>query len=76
MVQVAYKLVLPLGLLGVNPMFHVSVLKWYHRDEDFIIKWDLVLLNKDLTYEEHLNTIFDWDVIKLRKNKIRLVKVQ
>ncbi|WMV41021.1 hypothetical protein MTR67_034406 [Solanum verrucosum] len=45
---VAYRLALPPSLSGVHPLFHVSMLKKYHGDGDYIIKWDSVLLDKDL----------------------------
>ncbi|WMV41589.1 hypothetical protein MTR67_034974 [Solanum verrucosum] len=46
--SVAYRLALPPILSGVHLVFHVSMLKKYHVDEDYIIKWDSVLLDKDL----------------------------
>ncbi|WMV41855.1 hypothetical protein MTR67_035240 [Solanum verrucosum] len=35
---VAYRFALPPNLLGVHPIFHVSMLKRYHGDRDYIIK--------------------------------------
>ncbi|WMV49933.1 hypothetical protein MTR67_043318 [Solanum verrucosum] len=49
---VAFRVVLPPNLSGVHLVFHVSMLKRYHGDRDYIIKWDLVVLDKDLQYEE------------------------
>ncbi|WMV09502.1 hypothetical protein MTR67_002887 [Solanum verrucosum] len=43
---VAYRLALPPNLSGVHPVFHVSMLKRYHGDRDYIIKWDSVVLEK------------------------------
>nr|AAT38742.2 'chromo' domain containing protein [Solanum demissum] len=73
---VAYRLALPPNLSGVHPVFHVSMLKRYHGDRDYIIKWDLVLLDKDLQYEEKHVAILDRDVRKLRTKEIKFVKVQ
>ena len=38
--EVAYELALSLGLSGVHPVFHVSMLKRYHGDRNYIIRWD------------------------------------
>ncbi|WMV13772.1 hypothetical protein MTR67_007157 [Solanum verrucosum] len=73
---VAYRLALPPSLSGVNPMFHVSMLKKYHGDGDYIIKWDSILLDKDLQFEEEPVAILDPNVRKLRTKKIKSVKVQ
>ncbi|KAK4729793.1 hypothetical protein R3W88_022781 [Solanum pinnatisectum] len=73
---VAYILALPPSLLGVHPVFHVSVLNIYHCDGDYIIKWDSVFLDKDLSYEEESIAILDRDIRKLRTKEIKSVKVQ
>ena len=67
---VVYRLALPPGLSRVRPAFHVSMFKFYHGDGDYIIKWDSVLLDKDLTYEEEPIAILDRDVRKLRMKEI------
>ncbi|KAH0678812.1 hypothetical protein KY284_019897 [Solanum tuberosum] len=72
----AYKLVLPPNLLSVHPVFHVSMLKRYHGDGDYIIKWNSIVLDKDLQYKEEPIAILDHDVHKLRTKEIKSVKVQ
>ncbi|KAK4709781.1 hypothetical protein R3W88_004294 [Solanum pinnatisectum] len=73
---VAYRLALPPNLSSVHPIFHVSMLKRYHSDGDYIIKWDSIVLDKDLQYEEEPIAILDRDVRKLRTMEIKSMKVQ
>ncbi|XP_049399910.1 uncharacterized protein LOC125863997 [Solanum stenotomum] len=73
---VAYRFALPHNLSKVHPVFHVSMLKRYHGNENHIIKWDSVLLEKDLRYEEEPIEIIDRDVQKLRTKEIKFVKVK
>ncbi|WMV18340.1 hypothetical protein MTR67_011725 [Solanum verrucosum] len=61
---VAYRLTLPSNLSRVHPIFHVSMLKRYHGDGNYIIKWDSIVLYKDLQYEEEPIAILDRDVRK------------
>ncbi|WMV50348.1 hypothetical protein MTR67_043733 [Solanum verrucosum] len=72
----AYRLALPPNLSGVHSVFHVSMLKRYHSDGDYIIKWDSILLDNDLQYEEEPIAILDRDVRKLRTKEIKSVKFQ
>ena len=44
--EVAYELALPPGLSGVHPIFHVPMLKRYHGDENYIIRWIQCFLMK------------------------------
>ncbi|WMV45456.1 hypothetical protein MTR67_038841 [Solanum verrucosum] len=73
---VAYRLALPPIITGVHPMFHVSMLKKYHGDVDYIIKWESLLLHKNLQYEEEPIAFLDRDVQKMRTKEIKFVKVQ
>ncbi|XP_060183122.1 uncharacterized protein LOC132613085 [Lycium barbarum] len=64
--DVAYELALPPGQSGVHPVFHLSVLEKYHSDGTYIVYWDSVLLDENLTYEEEPITILDRQVWMLR----------
>ena len=50
----------------MHPVFHVSMLKRYHGDGNYIIRWDSVLLDENLSYEEEPVAILDREVRKLR----------
>ncbi|XP_015169221.1 uncharacterized protein, partial [Solanum tuberosum] len=64
---VAYRLALPPSLSGV----HVSILKKYHGDGYYIIKWDSILLDNDLQYKEEPIAILDHDVWKGARATLR-----
>ena len=72
----SYELALPPRLSGVHPVFHVSMLKRYHGDENYIIRWDSVLLDENLSYEEEPVAILDREVRKLSSGEIASIKVQ
>ena len=60
----------------MHPVFHVSMLKRYHRDGNYIIRWDSVLLDENLSYEDEPVAILDREVRKLRSREIASIKVQ
>ena len=74
--EVAYEFSLPPGLSRVHPVFHVSMLTRYHGDGNYIIRWDSVLLDENLSYEEESVAILDREVRKLRSMEIASIKVQ
>ncbi|WMV20179.1 hypothetical protein MTR67_013564, partial [Solanum verrucosum] len=74
--HVAYRLALPPNLSGVHLVFHVSMLKRYHGDMDYIIKQDSVVLDKKIQYEVEPIAILNRDVRKLRTKEINSVQVQ
>ena len=60
----------------MHPVFHVSMLKRYHRDGNYIIRWDSVLPYENLSNEEEPVAILDREVHKLRSMEIASIKVQ
>ena len=50
----------------MHPVFHVSMLKRYHGDGNYIIRWDSVLLDGNLSYEDEPVDILDREVRNLR----------
>ncbi|XP_055803446.1 uncharacterized protein LOC129872496 [Solanum dulcamara] len=73
---VTYRLSLPPNQSGVLLVFHVSILNKYHGDGDYIIKWNLVLLDNNLQYEEEPVAILDRDAYKMRTKEIKSMRVQ
>ena len=53
----------------------MSMLKSNHGDGNYIIRWDSVLLDENLTYEEEPVAILDREVHKLRSREIASIKV-
>ena len=49
----------------MHPVFHVSMLKKYHGDGNYSIRWDSVLLNENLSYEEEPVAILDREIRKV-----------
>ncbi|XP_070025281.1 uncharacterized protein [Nicotiana sylvestris] len=74
--EVAYELALPPSLVGVHPVFHVSMLWKYHGDPSYVLDSSSVQLDKDLSYVEESTAILDRYVRKLRSKSIASIKVQ
>ncbi|XP_015161872.1 uncharacterized protein [Solanum tuberosum] len=74
--DVAYKLALPLSLLVVHPVFHVTMLQKYMPNESYVLSLDSVVLVPNLSFEEEPIAILDRQVQKLKTTEISSVKVQ
>ena len=57
--EVAYQLALPLSLLGVHAMFHVSMLRKYTPDPTHVVDWGELVIDADGTFEEGPVRIMD-----------------
>ncbi|XP_060210650.1 uncharacterized protein LOC132637600 [Lycium barbarum] len=73
---VVYDLALPPFLAGVHQVFHVCMQIKYHAYGTYIVLWDSILLDKNLTYEEEAIAILDRQVRKVRSKETTSVKVQ
>jgi hypothetical protein len=58
--NVAYCLELPLTLVGVHNVFHVSQLKKYLRPPVDVVVDDVSPIDANLSYPEHPVKILDW----------------
>lgn len=64
----AYRLELLLSLSKV--VFYIFMFNRYHRNGDSIIKWDSILLDKNLSYEKEPIAFPNKNTQKLRKKEI------
>ena len=72
---VAYRLALPLILLSVHEVLHVSMLRKYTLDQTHILDWGELLVDADGTFEEGPVRIMDSREQVLSGKPVRLVKV-
>ena len=72
---VAYRLTLPLSMLGVYEVFHVSMLWKYTPDPARVVDWGGITVDIDGTAEEGPVRIMDNRDQVLRRKTVRLVKV-
>ena len=73
--HVAYRLALPLELVKLHNVFHVSMLRRYLFDESHILQVQDVQVQVDLSYDEELIAILAREVKQLRNKQVPLVKV-
>ncbi|XP_070017111.1 uncharacterized protein [Nicotiana sylvestris] len=74
--EVAYELTLPPRMLGVHPIFHVSMLRRYHADLSHVLDFSTIQLDESLGYKEEPVAIIERQDRQLRSKKISTVKVQ
>ncbi|KAJ4717010.1 Retrotransposon protein, putative, Ty3-gypsy subclass [Melia azedarach] len=73
--DVAYQFALPPSLSGVHNVFHVSMLRKYIPSSEHVIRYELLHLREDLTYEETPIQILDRKEQVLRTRNIPFVKI-
>ncbi|WMV37547.1 hypothetical protein MTR67_030932 [Solanum verrucosum] len=73
--RVAYELDLPLDLVSMHPVFHVSLLRKCIGNPTSVVPLDSVDVKESLSYEEVLFEILDHQVLKLRNKEVSSVKV-
>ena len=74
-IDVAYRLALPLELSGVHNVFNVSKLKKYVPSPSHVLQHEPLEIQKDATYVEKPVRIIDMKEQKLRTRTIHWVKV-
>ncbi|KAF3624053.1 hypothetical protein FXO37_31559 [Capsicum annuum] len=61
--EVAYKLALPLDLAAIHPVFHVSMFQKHISDPSYVIRWDSIQLDDQLTFVEEPVLILASDIV-------------
>ena len=72
---VEYRLALPLSLLGVHEVFHVSMLRKYTPDPAHVVDWGQIEVDTYGTFEEGPVCILDSRDQVLQRKTVRLVRV-
>jgi hypothetical protein len=57
--KLAYRIALPLDLVGTHDVFHVLIMRKYIANPDVIVKYELLEIQEGLTYVEELVKIVD-----------------
>ena len=71
----AYRLALPLELVKLHNVFHVSILWRYRFDESHILPVQEIQVQEDLSYDEEPKAILAREVKRLWNKQVSLVKV-
>ena len=72
---VAYRLALPLSLLSVHAVFHVSMLRKYTLDPTHVVDWGKLVVDADGTFYEGPMRIIEIRDQGLQNKTMRQVKV-
>jgi hypothetical protein len=73
--KLAYRIALPLNLIGMNDIFHVSMLRKYITNPDVIVEYEPLEIQEGLTYVEEPVRIMNKKEQVLRTKTIPIVKV-
>jgi hypothetical protein len=73
--SLAYRLQLPDSMVGVHPVFHVSMLRKFLRDPDHQIEMEPIAVQQDLTLECRPMRILESSERVMRRRSIKYVKV-
>ncbi|XP_060965535.1 uncharacterized protein LOC133034462 [Cannabis sativa] len=73
--EIVYRLNLPRQLGHVHNVFHVSMLRKYTPDPSYVIEYEAIPLQGDVTYEEQPVKILARELKVLRNREIPVVKV-
>ncbi|GJR32959.1 reverse transcriptase domain-containing protein [Tanacetum coccineum] len=73
--KVAYKLELPQELSRVHHTFHVSNLKKCYADEPLVLPLEGIHVDDKLQFVEEPVEIMEWEIKRLKRSRIPLVKV-
>ncbi|GKA43151.1 hypothetical protein Tco_0735875 [Tanacetum coccineum] len=74
--KVAYKLELPRELSRVHHTFHVSNLKKCYTDEPLVMPLEGIHVDDKLQFVEEPVEIMEWEIKRLKRSRIPLVKVR
>ena len=70
-----YRLDLPLSLLGVHAVFHVSMLRKCTQDLTHVVDWGELVVDADGTFDEGPIHVMDSRDLVLQGKTVRLLKV-